>query len=94
VKGAYDDLSLQTTPENQVMGNLPASTNTAISGSFFARGVVTGSAFAMSGTAFRSLGRPVNGTMIYCSDCTIAPVCSPGGHGAFAKRLNNEWICN
>ena len=35
-----------------------------------------------------------NGTMRYCSDCTIANPCAGGGTGAFAKRINGAWICN
>jgi hypothetical protein len=37
---------------------------------------------------------PPNGTMIYCSNCTIASVCAGGGHGTFAKRINSAWVCN
>ena len=35
-----------------------------------------------------------NGTIIYCSDCTIASPCAGGGSGAIAKRLNGVWVCN
>ena len=41
-----------------------------------------------------SLGTPANGTVAYCTDCTIANPCAGGGTGALAKRLNNTWICN
>ncbi len=34
------------------------------------------------------------GSMIYCSDCTIANPCAGGGNGAIAKRLNGAWVCN
>jgi hypothetical protein len=37
---------------------------------------------------------PPNGTMIYCSNCTITSACASGGNGAFAKRLNGVWVCN
>lgn len=37
---------------------------------------------------------PPNGSLIYCSDCTIASPCAGGGTGALAKRLNGAWICN
>jgi hypothetical protein len=41
-----------------------------------------------------SLGAPPNGTVFYCSDCTIASPCAGGGAGAIAKRLNGVWVCN
>ena len=47
-----------------------------------------------AGTTAGALGAPVNGTIIYCSDCTIAGACAAGGTGAIAKRLNGAWICN
>lgn len=45
-------------------------------------------------TVFANLGTPVNGTAVYCSDCTIANPCAGGGTGAVAKRLNGVWVCN
>ena len=45
-------------------------------------------------TLFASLGTPLNGTVKYCSDCTIANPCAGAGTGAFAKRLNGVWVCN
>lgn len=50
-----------------------------------------------NGQAFANLGVPAtppNGTLQYCSDCTIANPCAGGGTGAFAKRLNGVWVCN
>lgn len=44
--------------------------------------------------AFAALGAPGNGTVIYCSDCTIANPCAAAGTGALAKRINGGWICN
>lgn len=41
-----------------------------------------------------NLGAATNGSMIYCSDCTIASPCANGGTGAIAKRLNGVWVCN
>lgn len=41
-----------------------------------------------------TLGTPANGTMVYCSDCTIANPCAGAGTGALAKRLNGAWVCN
>lgn len=47
------------------------------------------------GTAFGSLGTGLgNGTILYCTDCTIANPCAGGGTGALAKRLNGAWVCN
>jgi hypothetical protein len=43
---------------------------------------------------FANLGAATNGSMIYCSDCTIASPCAGGGNGAIAKRLNAIWVCN
>lgn len=37
---------------------------------------------------------PANGDIRYCPDCTIANPCAGSGTGAFAKRLNNIWVCN
>lgn len=44
--------------------------------------------------AFGDLGAATNGSIIYCSDCTIASPCAGGGNGALAKRLNGAWVCN
>jgi hypothetical protein len=44
--------------------------------------------------AFANLGTPANGTVVYCSNCTIANPCASGGSGAIAKRLNSVWVCN
>jgi hypothetical protein len=43
---------------------------------------------------FLNLGAPLNGTIAYCSNCTIANPCASGGTGALAKRLNSVWVCN
>lgn len=94
LKGPYSDLSLANSQETQVMGNVPAAVNNVMSGAFFAKGIISGSAFVSSGGTYKGLGTPPNGTIIYCSDCAIAPVCSAGGRGAIAKRLNNAWVCN
>lgn len=48
----------------------------------------------LSPVVFASLGTPANGTLIYCSDCTIANPCAGSGTGALAKRLNGTWVCN
>ena len=41
-----------------------------------------------------SLPSAINGTLMFCSDCTIANPCAGGGSGALAKRLNGVWVCN
>jgi hypothetical protein len=43
---------------------------------------------------FTTLGTPANGSIAYCSDCTIANPCAGSGTGAIAKRLNAVWVCN
>lgn len=43
---------------------------------------------------FAGLGAAANGSMIYCSDCTVASPCAAAGTGAIAKRLNGAWVCN
>jgi hypothetical protein len=56
---------------------------------------VTLNAFlALAPIVFADLGTPANGTLAYCSDCTIAGTCAGSGTGAFAKRLNGVWVCN
>lgn len=40
------------------------------------------------------LGTVVNGTLVYCSNCTVANPCASGGTGALAKGLNGAWVCN
>ncbi len=53
-----------------------------------------GQKLALAATTNASLGTPANGTIVYCSDCTIANPCAGGGTGALAKRLNGVWVCN
>lgn len=48
----------------------------------------------LNGVLEANLGTPSNGTVVYCSDCTIANPCASGGTGALAKRLNGVWVCN
>lgn len=47
-----------------------------------------------AGVTQANLGTPADGSIIYCSDCTIANPCAGGGTGAIAKRLNGAWVCN
>lgn len=49
---------------------------------------------ALASTLFAALGTPSNGTVLFCSNCTVASPCASGGTGAIAKRLNNGWVCN
>ena len=46
------------------------------------------------GIAQAALAAEADGTIIYCTDCTVASPCAAGGTGALAKRLNGAWICN
>jgi len=48
----------------------------------------------LTASLFAALGTPANGTIVYCSDCTIASPCAGSGTGALAKRLNGVWVCN
>ena len=57
-------------------------------------------------SSFAQLGRQPDGSFTYCADCKVATpsscsaanpsacVCSGGGTGAFARRINGEWLCN
>jgi hypothetical protein len=57
-------------------------------------------------STFSQLSKQADGTITYCADCTVtnpsscstanpsACVCSGGGNGAFAKRVNGSWLCN
>jgi hypothetical protein len=56
--------------------------------------VIVNGGIQMPGVVQGNLGTPANGTVIYCSDCTIANPCAAGGNGALAKRLNGVWVCN
>jgi len=52
-------------------------------------------ALQMQSVSFSNLpASPVNGMVLYCSDCTIANPCAGSGKGALAKRIANTWICN
>jgi hypothetical protein len=88
------DESAGSNAEKQIIGNLPASVNTVISGAVTVKGSISSSAFTGTGVPFRNLGAPPNGTLIYCPDCVAGAACAAGGSGAFAKRLNNRWVCN
>lgn len=36
---------------------------------------------------------PINGTLIYCTDCVAQNPCAASGTGAFAERVNGAWAC-
>ena len=40
-----------------------------------------------------NLGTPVNGTILYCTNCNPNATCTSGGSGAFAFRINGAWAC-
>lgn len=50
-----------------------------------------------TGSAFAGLGTPGNGTISYCSDCTVTSgidnTCANSGTGAVAQRINGAWKC-
>jgi hypothetical protein len=48
----------------------------------------------MGAVTFSLLGSEANGSVVYCSDCTIANPCAGSGTGALAKKLNGVWVCN
>jgi hypothetical protein len=52
------------------------------------------SGILFGGITFANLGTPTNGTIVFCSNCTVANPCASGGTGALAKRLNAAWVCN
>lgn len=67
-------------------------------GSLFTAGWVTTQTTRYSGVTFANIGTTpsgtTNGTVLYCSDCTVASPCAGAGTGAIAKRLNGSWVCN
>ncbi len=61
----------------------------------------------LGGNRFSSLSTPADGSILYCSDCTVvspascmnvtnvqACGCKGGGSGALAKRIDGAWLCN
>lgn len=59
---------------------------------------------SITGVAFAALGTPANGTITYCTDCTVTTaatcpatqascVCAASGGGAFARRAASAWYC-
>lgn len=37
---------------------------------------------------------PVDGSTVYCTDCSIANPCGGSSSGAYAKRVRGAWVCN
>ena len=51
-------------------------------------------AATFSGDVLANLGTPSNGTIEYCTNCTInTNPCTTGGTGAMAERINGAWVC-
>lgn len=72
-----------------------AATNTLNLGSATRQfAAINARAWLSDGVTQANLGAEANGTMRYCSDCTIANPCAGGGTGALAKRLSGAWVCN
>ena len=65
----------------------------ALSSSISSSGIET-PILRLISTLFANLGTPINGTFVYCPDCTVANPCAGSGTGALAKRLNSAWVCN
>ncbi len=55
---------------------------------------VAGHPMQLAPDSYSFLGSQPNGTVTYCSNCTIANPCASGGTGAIAKKLNGVWVCN
>lgn len=45
------------------------------------------------GKLFAGLGAPAAGTVLWCSDCSIATPCAGSGTGAYAFRTATQWKC-
>ncbi|TSA53233.1 MAG: hypothetical protein D4R44_04060 [Actinobacteria bacterium] len=73
-----------------ISNSASAGSSNAVS---FATGTLLGQ-MTLTGQTFANIGTPANGTIAYCSDCTIANPCVGGGTGAIGKRLNGVWVCN
>lgn len=56
--------------------------------------ILTAQEVGQQGVLQANLLLRANGSLVYCSDCTIANPCAGGGTGALAKRLNGAWVCN
>jgi hypothetical protein len=58
----------------------------------------------LGATTFATLPSSTNGTILYCSDCTVATaatcpgtqascICAGSGTGGIARRINSLWYC-
>lgn len=72
-------------------GLFESNQSTGLNSNVFA---VAGAVTRFNNTLQANLGTPSNGSVEYCSDCTIANPCAGGGTGALAKYLNATWVCN
>jgi hypothetical protein len=72
--------------------NLPGITTIGVSATAITN--APSPSLVFQGVTQASLGAAVNGTITYCTDCTIASPCAGSGNGALAKRLNGIWVCN
>lgn len=83
----YHLVSNQLIDASKISGTNPTP-NAANNGDFVFRELI------FSQILFADLGTPVNGTVYFCTDCTVASPCATGGTGALAKRMNGAWVCN
>lgn len=86
-----NDISQNFNAGNQI-NFLGTATNVMRAGNVIA--TAQAGSFQLGSITFANLGTPADGSIIFCSNCTIANPCASGGTGAFAKRLNSTWICN
>jgi len=97
-------IQLNSTTSTRPVANFQAAASTAVNtgvilisngaGNVVAQLNASG-ALQQMGVTFASLpSGAANGNLIFCSDCTMANPCAGSGNGAFAKRLNNIWVCN
>ena len=57
--------------------------------------MLSGNTLYYAPTTLATLGTPVNGTIMYCSDCAYnSNPCTGSSTGAIAKRVNNAWRCD
>ena len=91
-------LTLGATDNTQDIGTSALRVRTGYFGTSLVIGAAPGTALTgslfISGVTNANLGTPTNGTVVFCSDCTIANPCAGSGTGALAKRLNGAWVCN
>ncbi len=55
---------------------------------------VAGHPLQFAPDSYSFLGSQPNGTVTYCSNCTIANPCASGGTGAIAQKRDGVWVCN